>query len=456
MPPQNRPGSSATAPGVSPEPTRDRCRRADRHTAPGWLRRTAGQGHVSAARLSVQPGPRAGPRTYVQLDYGPACQSRTASPYGRSPTWHRSRSGRSSSGPHSGATSSRRGQGAEAASAYHFRDGSGWRIVAALVGAMVGRRPRRGVREPGAADDRAGVLPGNGQERSKSATSSRFSHRSCPPSSRSTRAASGARRLRRLCPRGGHRHDHRAERGRPHEQPRHRRGPDGHGHALRADQAVSRQGHRRRRSKRTSPSCRSKVPVTRCRPSDLGNSNTAQQGDGVLAIGNALALAGGPTVTEGIVSAQDRSLTATTDDGTTREPDRPDPDRRPHQPGQLRWPACQLLRTSRRDEHRRRHELAGQRTGAERRLRDRGRRDPHHRGPDPAPLRRVLSSRLRTLPHLRRRCCPVHFARFCRQGETMSLINPEEHPADRAPPGPRADGLPRPCRAALGGGVGVR
>jgi S1-C subfamily serine protease len=49
----------------------------------------------------------------------------------------------------------------------------------------------------------------------------------------------------------------------------------------------------------------------------LGDSNSAQQGDGVLAIGNALALAGGPTVTEGIVSALDRSLTATTDAGTT-------------------------------------------------------------------------------------------------------------------------------------------
>ncbi len=49
----------------------------------------------------------------------------------------------------------------------------------------------------------------------------------------------------------------------------------------------------------------------------LGNSNSAQQGDGVLAIGNALALAGGPTVTEGIVSALDRSLIATTDEGTS-------------------------------------------------------------------------------------------------------------------------------------------
>jgi len=49
----------------------------------------------------------------------------------------------------------------------------------------------------------------------------------------------------------------------------------------------------------------------------FGDSNKAQQGDGVLAIGNALALAGGPTVTEGIVSASNRSLTATTDNGTT-------------------------------------------------------------------------------------------------------------------------------------------
>jgi putative serine protease PepD len=49
----------------------------------------------------------------------------------------------------------------------------------------------------------------------------------------------------------------------------------------------------------------------------FGNSKVAQQGDGVLAIGNALALAGGPTVTEGIVSALNRSLVATTDNGTS-------------------------------------------------------------------------------------------------------------------------------------------
>jgi len=55
-----------------------------------------------------------------------------------------------------------------------------------------------------------------------------------------------------------------------------------------------------------------KLPVVH-----LGSSNSAQQGDGVLAIGNALALAGGESVTEGIVSALNRSLTATTDAGTT-------------------------------------------------------------------------------------------------------------------------------------------
>jgi S1-C subfamily serine protease len=42
----------------------------------------------------------------------------------------------------------------------------------------------------------------------------------------------------------------------------------------------------------------------------LGNSDAARVGDSVIAIGNALALAGGPTVTTGIVSAKGRTLTA--------------------------------------------------------------------------------------------------------------------------------------------------
>lgn len=41
---------------------------------------------------------------------------------------------------------------------------------------------------------------------------------------------------------------------------------------------------------------------------DLGDSSSVAVGDGVVAIGNALALRGGPTVTRGIVSAVDRTL----------------------------------------------------------------------------------------------------------------------------------------------------
>jgi len=51
----------------------------------------------------------------------------------------------------------------------------------------------------------------------------------------------------------------------------------------------------------------------------LGNSSMAVQGDGVIAIGNALALAGGPTVTEGIVSAENRSLTTQNESGALVE-----------------------------------------------------------------------------------------------------------------------------------------
>lgn len=42
---------------------------------------------------------------------------------------------------------------------------------------------------------------------------------------------------------------------------------------------------------------------------ELGDSGTLQVGDGLVAIGNALALSGGPTVTTGVVSALDRSVT---------------------------------------------------------------------------------------------------------------------------------------------------
>jgi S1-C subfamily serine protease len=49
----------------------------------------------------------------------------------------------------------------------------------------------------------------------------------------------------------------------------------------------------------------------------LGDSGQTRVGDSVLAIGNALALAGGPTVTEGIVSAENRTLSAQNDSGQT-------------------------------------------------------------------------------------------------------------------------------------------
>jgi S1-C subfamily serine protease len=49
----------------------------------------------------------------------------------------------------------------------------------------------------------------------------------------------------------------------------------------------------------------------------LGDSAALKVGDDVIAIGNALALEGGPTVTRGIVSAEDRSITA--ENGTRLE-----------------------------------------------------------------------------------------------------------------------------------------
>jgi S1-C subfamily serine protease len=48
---------------------------------------------------------------------------------------------------------------------------------------------------------------------------------------------------------------------------------------------------------------------------ELGNSAGARVGDDVVAIGNALALPGGPTVTEGIISAKDRTLSEAGLDG---------------------------------------------------------------------------------------------------------------------------------------------
>ncbi len=49
----------------------------------------------------------------------------------------------------------------------------------------------------------------------------------------------------------------------------------------------------------------------------FGDSSTVQVGDPVVAIGNALGLGGSPTVTSGIISAENRQITASRDDGGT-------------------------------------------------------------------------------------------------------------------------------------------
>lgn len=58
-----------------------------------------------------------------------------------------------------------------------------------------------------------------------------------------------------------------------------------------------------------------RVPVGNLPVAPLGDSSTLHVGDPVLAIGNALDLPGGPTVTKGIVSALSRTITE--DDGAT-------------------------------------------------------------------------------------------------------------------------------------------
>lgn len=51
-----------------------------------------------------------------------------------------------------------------------------------------------------------------------------------------------------------------------------------------------------------------KIDATGLKPAPLGDSDQLRVGDTVIAVGHALALPGGPTVTEGIVSALDRSI----------------------------------------------------------------------------------------------------------------------------------------------------
>ncbi len=56
--------------------------------------------------------------------------------------------------------------------------------------------------------------------------------------------------------------------------------------------------------------------VSGLKAATFANSDTAQVGDSVLAVGNALGYGGAPTVTEGILSAKGRSLTGQSDNLT--------------------------------------------------------------------------------------------------------------------------------------------
>ncbi|MGH2810671.1 MAG: S1C family serine protease, partial [Actinomycetota bacterium] len=53
-----------------------------------------------------------------------------------------------------------------------------------------------------------------------------------------------------------------------------------------------------------------KVDAENLKPAPIGDSSAMRVGDRVIAVGHALALPGGPTVTEGIVSALDRSISS--------------------------------------------------------------------------------------------------------------------------------------------------
>lgn len=63
-----------------------------------------------------------------------------------------------------------------------------------------------------------------------------------------------------------------------------------------------------------------KINASNLTVATLGDSSALQVGDGLVAIGNALALPGGPTVTTGVVSALNRSVAEPADTSTTANP----------------------------------------------------------------------------------------------------------------------------------------
>ena len=102
-----------------------------------------------------------------------------------------------------------------------------------------------------------------------------------------------------------------------------------------------------------------KVDRTDLVPLAVGDSDALRLGDQLIAVGYALDLNGEPSVTSGILSAKNRTITA----GERRPARQPAPDRHGDQPRQLRWPAAERPRRGGRHQHRDR------RWGAEHRLR---------------------------------------------------------------------------------------
>ena len=99
-----------------------------------------------------------------------------------------------------------------------------------------------------------------------------------------------------------------------------------------------------------------KIDATNLPTVALGNSSDLQLGQRVVALGYALALEGGPTVTTGIVSSLDRTIQASDPELPDLQERRPylhrcDPDRRRDQPRQLRRTAREHARPGRRHQH---------------------------------------------------------------------------------------------------------
>ena len=133
------------------------------------------------------------------------------------------------------------------------------------------------------------------------------------------------------------------------------------------------------------------APAASLVPIMVGTSSDLQVGQQAFAIGSPFGL--DQTFTSGVISGLGREINSEPVPRPVRpaaaDPaDRRDPDRRQHQPGQLRRPAAGQCRATDRDEHRDLQQERGLRRGGLRRAR--GRREPVRARPDP---RRAGSSR---------------------------------------------------------------